>query len=156
MAASDGSLGTSSTGTSQVSLTVNDRVQISSVEDIALGAYGGTGDMVGSSQYCVFRNGGGNYKVTLTSNEGVFQVASATSGDTIPFTVKVDDDLDASDGESLTYATASSVAMTGDVAASCGGTDNAEIDVTFAEADLQAVGSANDYQATITILVEPI
>jgi spore coat protein U-like protein len=157
MAATDGTVGLTSTGTSVVSLTVNDRVQISSVADIALGAYAGSGNMSGQSTYCVHRNGGDNYRLTLTTNEGAFQVSSATTSDIIPFTVNVDDDTDASvGGEAMSYNTASAVAMVGHVSAACGGADNAALEVTFAEANLQAVSSASDYNATMTILVEPI
>lgn len=156
MAASDGTLGATSTGTSLVSLTVNDRVQISSVADIALGAYAGTGTMSGQSTYCVHRNGGDDYTLTLTTNEAAYQVASASTGDTIAFTVLVDDDNDASaGGAALAYNTASGN-LVGHVAAACGGADNAAIQVSFTEANLQAVSSANDYQATVTMLVTPI
>ena len=157
MAASDGTLGTDSTGQSVVSLEVQNRVQISDVEDIALGAYSGTGTMVGEVEYCVYRNGADNYKVTLTTSQAAFQIQSATTTDTIAFSVKVDDDLDAgAGGEALSYNTASAVALAGSAQADCGGSDNGAIEVTFAEAALQAVGSANDYQATMTVLVEPI
>jgi len=157
MAASDGTLGATSTGTSLVSLTINDRVQISSVNDIALGAYAGTGTMSGQSTYCVHRNGGDNYKITLTTDTGAFQVDSATTLDSIPFSVALDDDTDASvGGETMSYATASAVAMVGHLSAACGGADNAAMYVSFTEANLQSVSSANDYQATVTLLVEPI
>jgi hypothetical protein len=154
LAASDGSLGTSSSGQSDVSLTVADRVQITSVADIALGTYSGTGDLVGSTEYCVFRNGGGDYKVTLTTDQGAFEVAEG-GGQTIPFTARVDDDLTPADGESLSYGTASSVALVGSNSATCGGTDNGAVEVTFSEANLQAAATTN-YSATMTILVEPI
>lgn len=156
MAASDGTLGATSTGTSLVSLTINDRVQISSVNDIALGAYAGTGTMSGQSTYCAHRNGGGNYTVTLTTDQAAYNVYSATTLDSIPFTVLIDDDNDASaGGASLAYNTASA-ALVGHTAAACAAADNAAIQVSFTQANLQAVASANDYQATVTMLVEPI
>jgi len=153
VAATDGSMGTSSQGQSDISLSVSDRVQISSVNDVALGSYGGTGNLLGSSQYCVFRNGGGSYQVTLTTDQGDYLVASG-GGATISFTAKVDDDADASDGQSLAYNT-SSTALVGSNSATCGGADNAAVEVTFTEADLQAAAT-DSYSATMTILVEPI
>lgn len=155
-AASDGTLGASSSGTTDLTLEIADRVQITSVEDIALGAWSGSGNMVGTTQFCVYRSGGDNYAVTLTADTGAFQVDSATTLDSIAFSAKVDDDLDASDGEALTYNTQSAVALVGSSSFTCGGADNAELQVTFAEAALQAASTANDYQATVTILVEPI
>ena len=156
MAATDGSLGVDSTGTSNISLSIADRVQISSVEDIALGAWGGTGDMTGFTNFCVYRSGGDNYELTVTADTGAFQVDSATTGDSIPFSAKVDDDLDASNGEALTYNTATTVALIGSNSVTCGGADNAQLLVTFAQANLQAASTANDYQATVTIYVQPI
>ena len=155
-AASDGTAGATSTGTSDVSLTINDRVQITSVADIALGAYGGSGAMTGLSNYCVFRNGGDDYKLNLTADTGAFQVDSALTGDSIAFTVRVDDDADASDGEALAYGVDSAVALVGASTLTCGGADNASMYVSFAEAALLAVSSSNDYIATVTLLVSPI
>ncbi|MEX1237690.1 MAG: hypothetical protein WD994_05425 [Pseudomonadales bacterium] len=156
LAATDGTLGTNSTGTSDISLEIADRVQITSMADIALGAWGGAGDLVGSSEFCVFRNGGDDYRLTLTADTGAFQVFSTTTTDNIAFAAKVDDDLDASDGEALAYNTATAVALAGSASLTCGGNDNASLEVTFAEANLQAASTANDYQATVTVFVEPI
>ena len=150
-----GSLGSTSSDNSIVSLEVVDLVQISNVDNIALGAYSGTGVLSGETEYCVFRNGGDDYTVKLTTDTGSFKVSSATTTQDIDFTVKVDADTDASDGQSLTYNVASA-AMAGSSALDCGSSDNGSIEVSFAQADLLAVSSANDYTATMTILVEPI
>ncbi len=156
LAASDGSLGDDSTGTTDISLTIVDKVQISNMKDIAIGTYGGTGDLTPSTSFCVYRNGGDDYKLTLSADTGAFQLDSATALSSIPFTVKVDDDLDASDGEATTYNTETSVALSGAATTNCGGSDNASMQLTFAEANLQAAPTANDYQATMTVFVEPI
>lgn len=152
MAATDGSVGTTSSGTSQVSLDVADRIQISNVEDIALGTYGGTGDLNENMSYCVYRNGGGDYELTLTTDQTDFLVTDGTN--TIPFAVQVDGDADASDGSSINYNIASA-AMAGSDAADCSGVDNGAMYVNFSEADLQAAPTST-YQATVTLLVEPI
>lgn len=155
MAATDGSLGASSTGTTDVTLGIPDRVQISDVKNLGLGTWSGSGDLVGSTSFCVYRNGGAGYDVTLTTGSGAFDVTSSTSGDTIPFSVKVDDSLDASAGESLSYNTASSNALLGSSSLTCGGSDNATLQFTFLEASLQGKGTAADYTGTVTILVSP-
>lgn len=152
MAATDGTVGVDSTASSDVSLSVADRVQISNVKDIAFGTYGGTGDLVENSSYCVYRNGGGDYQLTLTTIEGSFEVTDGTN--TIPYAVKVDDSADASLGTAMTYNTAAGP-LVGSPAVDCGGTDNAAMEVTFSEADLQAAGTAA-YSGTVTLYVEPI
>jgi len=150
-----GTLGATSTDNSVVSLEIVDRVQITNVDDIVLGAYGGTGVLSGSTQYCVFRNGGDDYKVTLTTDTGSFKVSSIISGDNINFTAKIDSDADASDGVAVVYNIATA-AMAGAATTNCGAADNGAIEVSFAQADLLAASSAADYTATMTILVEPI
>jgi hypothetical protein len=150
-----GTLGATSTDNSIVSLEVVDRVQITNVDNIALGAYGGTGTLTGATQYCVFRNGADNYTVKLTTDTGAYQVSSASTLENISFSVNVDSDADASNGQPLAYNTAS-IGMAGSAQTNCGGLDNGAIEVNFAQADLLAVSSGNDYTATMTILVEPI
>jgi len=156
MAASNGTLGANSTGSTDISLSIGDRVQISSVENIALGTWSGSGAMTGTTEFCVYRSGGDDYRVTLSTDTGAFLLNSALTGDNIAFSAKIDDDLDASDGESAGYNTPTLTALAGSTSFTCGGSDNAEIEVTFAEAALQAASSSNDYQATMTIYVEPI
>ncbi len=150
-----GSLGATSTDSSILSLEVVDRVQITNVDDIAMGAYSGTGTLSGATQYCVYRNGGDNYTIKLTTNTGSFKVTSATTLEDIVFTAKIDSDADASNGTPIAYNTASA-GMAGSAQTNCGGADNGAIEVSFAQADLLAVSSGNDYTATMTILVEPI
>lgn len=151
-----GTLGDDSSDTSLVTLEVTDKVQITSISDIPMGQYNGT-DTTWSdgTSYCVFRNGGDQYRLKLTTDEGAFQVASAITGDTIPFTAKVDADADAADGNAIAYDDWSAN-MSGAAATDCSGSDNGAIEVTFTQADLLAASSSNDYQATITVFVEPI
>ena len=73
LAASEGA----SSGTSDVILTINNRVQITSVTDITLDAYGGSGALTGPSDEYVIRNGGDDFKLKLVSDTGAFQVGSA-------------------------------------------------------------------------------
>ena len=57
MAATDGTLGATSTGTLDISVDVEDLVRISGLSDILLTFDAtGTGDVVGSSTACVYRN----------------------------------------------------------------------------------------------------
>lgn len=155
LAATDGTLGATSTGTSVVSLTVANRVQITGLSDIALGSWSGTGNMTGSTNYCVYRSGADNYSIKATTDNGAFAVTSATTGDTIPFTAQVSDTVN-SVTDVLTYNTATTTALQGSSSLTCGGTSNGQLQVTFAQADLQKASSATDYQATVTLLVQPI
>lgn len=155
-AATQGSLDSTSTGESVVSLTINEQVQISGVDDIALGAFDGTNDLTGSTAFCVYRSGAGDYAMTVSaSGKTAFEVASATTGDAIGFTTKVDGDNDASNGATIAHE-GTSTGYTGSDLIDCNGSDNASLEVNFAATDLRTAGSATDYTATVVILVEPI
>ena len=154
MAEEQGSLGTTSTGKSDVSLTIADRVQITGMDNIPLGTYSDKGDLVYNEAYCVYRNGAGNYKVNVTTDDAEFKVVSANASDEVAFTVRVDGDNDASNGAAILHG-ADSGNVTSAATTDCGGGDNGAIEITLTEADLQAAQTANDYTATITILVTP-
>lgn len=155
-AADQGTLGADSTGKSVVSLSINDQVQITGVDDIALGAFDGTNDLTGSTEFCVYRSGADSYQMTVSAEgKATLEVASVVTGDTIGFTAKVDDDNDASNGAAIVHG-GTSLAFTGSDALDCDSTDNASLEVNFAAADLRTAGTAADYTATVVILVEPI
>lgn len=156
IAAQNGTLGSDSTGMSDISLDILDRVQITGVTDIDLGIFDGTNGMTGSTAFCVYRSGGDNYTMTITTQGGQLQVASAIALDSIGFTVKVDGDIDASNGEAITYGISTSNLFTGSSVINCGGANNASLEVSFAAADLLVATAATDYTATVVILVQPI
>ena len=57
-------------GRTDVSLGINESVQITRVADFALVAEGGSGALMGQSDCCLFRNSGENYKMKLTADAG--------------------------------------------------------------------------------------
>lgn len=152
-----GTLGDDSSDTTTVTLEVTDKVQITSISDIPLGAYNGTdANLDGGTSYCVFRNGADDYRLKLTTDQaGGFEVKSPTTLDTIDFTVKVDADAVASDGADILYNVYSGN-MKGSEKTDCDGVDNGSLYVNFLQDDLLAVSSESDYQAVITVFVEPI
>jgi len=121
--AAAGTLGDTSSDTTTVSLEVTDKVQVSNISDITLGAYNGTdATLAGGTSYCVFRNGGDDYRLKLTTDQGTFDVASPTTLDTISFSARVDSDNDASDGTAIAYDTYSAT-MSGSDATDCDSTN---------------------------------
>ncbi|MFQ5352575.1 MAG: hypothetical protein ACE5D3_05825 [Candidatus Binatia bacterium] len=151
-ATSDGSLGSTSTGTQDISLTIQDLVQVSGIAAIDLGTYGGSGNASGSDTMCVYRNGTGSYSVTLTSaneSSGAFRLNAGT--DYITYSVTWDD----TSGPS---AVSSSTALTGQSGDSssqtCNSVDNATVAVSATAAALQAAPTGS-YSDVITILVSP-
>jgi hypothetical protein len=155
LAANDGSLGTSSTGDLGVSLAIADRVQITGLDDIPLGTYGGRGNLTGSAAFCVYRNGTGLYDLEASSaNADGATFRAAGGGEFIAYAVKVDEDADASDGVLVDSGTPETGLQGHASATDCGSNDNASLQVSFSEADLQAAPTSS-YNDTITLLVTP-
>lgn len=155
VAANDGSIGATSSGDLQVTLAVGDRVRISSLNDIALGGYTGAGDLVGSDAFCAYRNGTGLYSLSVASANAAAGVYRARKGaKVIPYTVRIDDDVDASNGLSVVSGATVTGLQGSATSASCSGSDNAALEVTFAAADLQGA-NAGAYTDTLTLLVQP-
>jgi hypothetical protein len=151
-----GTLGDTSTETSTVTLEVTDKVQISNISDIAPGACNGTdANLNGGTSHGVFRNGADDYRLKLNTDQaGGFEVKSATTGDTIDFTAKIDDDNNAADVTDILHD-AHSGNMAGSALTICGGANNGALYVNFTQTDLLAVSSESDHQAVTTVLVEP-
>ena len=90
-AASDGTLGATSTATSNISVFVPFNVQITSVDDIALGNWLSTsGDLSGVSEVCIYSNGSSGYTVTASSGNGSgsFVMQRTSDSATVNYTVK--------------------------------------------------------------------
>ena len=157
-AADQGTLGATSTGKSDITLTIADQVQITGVDDIVLGTFDGTTALNGSTSFCVYTNGAGDYQMTLTESiSSAFVASSVATGDTVPFSVKVDNSnsADPAGASALAYNTPSS-AYAGSDELDCGASENASIYVEFSAADLRTAGTATDYKATVVVLVEPV
>lgn len=74
-AASDGSVGATSSGTLGVQVMIPALVRITDLSDIDLGTYSGDqGNLSGSSDACVRSNSPGNYQLTVTSSNGAFNL----------------------------------------------------------------------------------
>mgnify|MGYP003634057725 CR=1 FL=1 len=161
MAATDGTLGATSTGTLDISVDVEDLVRISGLSDILLTFDAtGTGDVVGSSTACVYRNGAGTYSVNATGDgaASAFTIQNAAPTPTvIGYTVGWDD---AVTGTAIA-AVSSGTALTGQTGAntvsddcSAGGGANAFVEVTVPRTSLVAA-PAGTYNGTLTLEVAP-
>jgi hypothetical protein len=154
-AAGDETLGATSQGSLDITLTIDPLVQISALDDIALGTYAGLGDMTGADDLCVYSNNGG-YDITATGDGAgqAFQLTGTNSAAIIPYTVEWATSAGAGSGTDLT----TNVALPGQGGAfstpDCGSADNAQVIVTVADAVLAAAPS-DDYLGVLTLLVAP-
>lgn len=150
-AATNGTLGADSTGTSDVIIIKENVVLISDVEDLDLGTLNvATANISAADDVCVF-NSTANYSVTVSSANTVFELQSA-GGDAIPYAVTWEDD---SSGASPVTAGALLGGQVGDrTSLNCNGTPNATFEVTVLSTDFNAAAPGS-YTDTLTLLIEP-
>lgn len=152
-AASQGILGATSQGTLDITLTIDPLVQISALDDIALGTYTGGGNMTGADDLCVYSNTGG-YDITATGNgaDQAFELIGASAN--IPYTVEWATTAGAGTGSALT--TGMPLAGQGGTftTPNCNGGDNAQVIVTVNSTNL-AAAPADSYTGVLTLLVAP-
>ncbi|MFK8017028.1 MAG: hypothetical protein AB8G17_16515 [Gammaproteobacteria bacterium] len=151
-AAVDGSVGFNSTGSVDISLTVNDEVRISNLTDINLGVFGGA-DAIGSSDACVYRNGTGAYRITASGSGagGAFSLTDGTNS--VGYAVEFDDGT----GAVAMGASTPMIGRTGADAtsATCATTgNNATVTTTVTATDAASL-PAGTYTGTLTLLVAP-
>ena len=149
LAASDGTLGTSSTGTSVVTIIKENAVQISNVNDLDLGTHATlSADAVLSDDVCIFSSTVG-YNVTATSANGAFNLADGanTIAYSVTWTVGVTT-------APMVYNTAITGLSGDNTSLTCSTSTNATFEATVASADFNAANPGT-YTDTLTLLVAP-
>jgi hypothetical protein len=160
MAATDGTLGATSTGTSLVSLSISQLYRISGMTDFAFGAYSGTGALTANHDVCVYTNDATRaYHVVVTDNSGMsatnFSVQNAGATADIAYAVKWNSGTGITGNAAVTYNTALAGTNANILSSDCTtGGNSANLEVDFAAAALQAA-PAGSYSATLSVLVEP-
>ena len=157
LSASDGILGASSTGTADVSLTIEEVVRITDMDDFAFGSYSGSGALEADDNICVYHNGDGNYKVTITDDTTGSPSGFAVEGPLgdIPMEVKWNDAPSTTGSTLITYGVALAATNANTESENCAtGGLSANMQVDLAEANIQAA-PAGAYSSTIVVLVEP-
>jgi len=163
-AAVQGTLGSTSSASTDITMEIVDRININDIEDIDLGKFNGIDDLVGGSAFCVFRNGGDDYELIITDADLVsqkpggknkFSLTSVKANESIEFTVKVDDDNDASDGSSI--ANGESIQFSGSKEINCSTHgENASIEIRVLASEMNILSTGDDYNGTLVLNVAPI
>lgn len=152
-AATDGTLGATSQGSLNITLTIDPLVQISDLDDIDLGTFTGTGPMTGSDNVCVYSNNGG-FNITATGNGAANAFTLAGSSATIPYSVEWANTSGATSGTSMSTGTPLNGQTPTFAGADCGGGTNTTVLVTVGTADL-GVAPTDSYAGVLTLLVAP-
>ena len=152
-----GSSGTRTHGRNLVmTLRISEIVRISSLDNVLLGPWGGSGDLSGDETFCVYSNNdSAGYTISFSSpNEsgGVFRLSNGSGTEFVDYQLEFADSVG---GAGSAVGTGSLVGNGSNSASDCGSVDNARLSVSVSEANL---GSAtpDSYSDTVTILVAPL
>jgi hypothetical protein len=153
-AAQDGTLGATSTGSTDMDVTIPGLVRITGVGNLDFGNYTGGSAPSLYEPVCVYTNdASGNYKVTArgTGASYAFTVDDG-NGHTIPYSVSWDD---FSATISLSPDTASTTRSGANTSSqTCGGGNSARFQVSFTASALLSK-PAGTYTGTLTLIIEP-
>jgi len=152
-AATQGILGATSEGSLEITLTIEPLVQISALNDIALGTYAGGGNMSGADDLCVYSNTGG-YEITATGNGagGAFELIGTAVN--LPYTVQWATSAGAGSGNAMTAGAPLGGQGGTFTTPDCGASDNAQVIVAVDSTDLASAPTGN-YTGVLTLLVAP-
>ena len=156
-AATQGTIGSTSTGSVSVSATVPGRVQISGLSDVAFGTVDPTTAASSAQNVCVWSNTSGRaYNINATGS-GASNAFTLTDGtNTLAYAVEWADSTAQTTGTALTSGTAlTGLASTAtNPTCSAGPARTASLIVKMTAADLQAA-VASSYTGTLTLVVAP-
>lgn len=130
LAATNGEVGTQSTGRVLIQLTIKQSVQITNLEDIEIVVDEDTGhDVVASRPFCVRGNKGGQYSLMASNSQGgssEFALTSMTN-DTVDFELYFSGELGDQVGDRLLPNDPSPTYTITNSDPNCDGDDNAEL-----------------------------
>ena len=159
IAATDGTLGATSTGRANLTVTVSREMRVSNLNDLALGTYDpAAAPLTGIETLCVFDNATTGYQVTLSSanGAGAFEMHNGTS--VVVYNVDYDDSglgtnfVAATEGVPLTGRTN---ADTVNDTCITRGSDNARIRIRVFNTGVTGVDTNGTHNDTLTVLIAP-
>jgi hypothetical protein len=130
-------------------------VRITGMDDVSLGSFNGSGDLVADENFCVYASET-TYRISINSNSqdagGNFFINGVTSGDSIPVSLYFADN---GRGPGITAVLNTPVVGSGDSSYEfCQGGSNATMTFIVQEQDMREA-STGDYLETFTFLVQP-
>jgi hypothetical protein len=156
-AATQGTIGSTSTGTVGISATIPAKAQISGLADIAFGTVDPASAASQAEDVCVWSNTSGRgYQVTATGSGASSAFTLSNGAGTLPYSVE----WAATSGQTAGTGLVSGTALTGlastATAPGCtsGPTSSASLVVKMTAANLQAA-VASTYNGTLTLVVAP-
>lgn len=158
VAATQGTLGSTSTGSISIGASVPNRVQISGLTDVAFTNQDPSLAASNAQNVCVYSNTSTKgYNVTATGSGAASAFTLSNGAATVPYSVQ----WAGSSGQSSGTALVSGTALTGltstatNPTCSAGPASTASLVVNITAASLQGMQAATSYTGTLTLVVAP-
>ena len=158
LAATQGSLGSTSTGSISIGASVPNKVQLSGLTDVAFTNQDPATAAANAQNVCVWSNTSTKgYNVTATGSGASNAFTLANAALTVPYTVEWAGSTGQSSGTSLTTGTALTGLTSSATNANCasGPASSASLIVRISAANLQTMKAATTYTGTLTLVVAP-
>lgn len=158
MAATQGSLGTTSTGSISIGASVPNRVQLTGLTDVNFANQDPASNASNSQNLCVWSNTSTKgYNVTASGSGAANAFTLANGALTVPYSVEWAGSSNQSSGSALTSGTALTGLTSTATNATCssGSTSSASLIVRISSANLQNMQAATTYTGTLTLVVAP-
>ena len=153
----DGNIGSISSGQVELGIEVLDSVQVSALDSLDFGTYGGSdsGGLNLGDAFCVYVNGGDQYTITLTSANSAFKLIGTTFANEIDYVVRFNGAADGAESAPQTLYSATSSPFSGSQVLDCNSVNNASIDLSISEQAIRDA-STDTYADTLILVVNPI
>lgn len=158
LAATQGSLGTTSTGSISIGASVPNRVQLSGLADVSFANQDPATPAANAQNVCVWSNTSTKgYNVTASGSGAGSAFTLANGALNVPYSVE----WAGSSGQSSGTALTSGSALTGltstatNATCSAGASSSASLIVRISSANLQGMQAATTYTGTLTLVVAP-
>ena len=158
LAATQGSLGTTSTGSISIGASVPNRVQISGLADVSFANQDPATPAANAQNVCVWSNTSTRgYNVTATGSGAGSAFTLAGGASTVPYAVEWAGSSGQSSGTALTSGAALTGLTSTATSATCasGPSSSASLIVRISSANLQTMEAATAYTGTLTLVVAP-
>lgn len=159
-AATDGSLGATSTGTVNINASVAARVQISKLSDVTFTAVDPSTAVFNAQNVCVWSNTAGRkYNITASGSgtSSAFTLSGGATLGTVPYAVEWNAATGQNSGTALTAASPLAGQATAATSPTCasGVATSASLIVRMSAATLQTMQASAPYTGTLTLVVAP-
>jgi hypothetical protein len=158
LAATQGNLGSTSTGTVAIGASVPNRVQISGLTDVTFANQDPATPAANAQNVCVWSNTSTKgYNVTATGSGAASAFTLANGASTVPYSVEWAGSSGQSSGTALTTGSALTGLTSTATSANCasGPSSSASLIVKISTASLQGMQAATNYTGTLTLVVAP-